>query len=134
MPTDEGTPSVPTEPEPAPPLPEASSPDAPLSPLTERIAGSSRFAEEFAAPGPRDKRGRSLRELDLTKRMFRYPCSYLIYSSSFAALPKEAKSYVYRRLHEILDGGDESPKFRHLTPGDRRAVREILRDTLPDFS
>lgn len=104
------------------------------TPLTERIAGSSRFAEEFAAPGPRDKRGRSLRELDLTKRMFRYPCSYLIYSSSFAALPKEAKSYVYRRLHEILDGGDESPKFRHLTPGDRRAVREILRDTLPDFS
>jgi len=104
------------------------------TPLTERIAGSSRFAEEFAAPGPRDKRGRSLRELDLTKRMFRYPCSYLIYSSSFAALPKEAKSYVYRRLHEILDGRDESPKFRHLTPADRRAVREILRDTLPDFS
>lgn len=104
------------------------------TPLTERIAGSSRFAEEFAAPGPRDKCGRSLRELDLTKRMFRYPCSYLIYSSSFAALPKEAKSYVYRRLHEILDGRDESPKFRHLTPGDRRAVREILRDTLPDFS
>ncbi len=32
------------------------------TPLTERIAGSSRFAEEFAAPGPRDKRGRSLRE------------------------------------------------------------------------
>src|SRR6516164_8473809 len=50
------------------------------APLTDRIAGTSPFAEEFAQRGPRDSQRRSLRELDLSRRMFKYPCSYLIYS------------------------------------------------------
>jgi hypothetical protein len=35
-------------------------------PLTAAVKGSSGFAERFAAEGPRDHRGRSLRQLDLT--------------------------------------------------------------------
>ena len=61
------------------------------APLTDQVVGTSRFADEFAALGPRDKRGRSLREFDLTTRMFKYPCSYLVYSSSFATLPQRRK-------------------------------------------
>ena len=60
----------------------------PLAPAPgARVGASSAFAKEFAARGPRDSKGRSLRDLDLTTRIFRYPCSYLVYSDSFAALP-----------------------------------------------
>lgn len=101
--------------------------------LTDKLAGSSRFAEEFSRRGPRDSHGRSLREFDLSHRMFQYPCSYLVYSSAFAALPREARDYVNRRFSEILSGKDQSDRFSHLTPEDRTAIREILTETLPGF-
>jgi hypothetical protein len=105
-------------------------------PLTEPINGTSGFAEEFAKRGPRDPQGRSLRDLDMTTRMFKYPCSYLIYSEAFDNLPDEMKKYVYGRLWEILNGLDESDDYDHLTRGDRREIREILIATktdLPDY-
>jgi hypothetical protein len=62
------------------------------------MQGTSGFAEAFAARGPRDPKGRSLRDFDLRTRLFKYPCSCLIYSESFEALPEPAKTYVYHRL------------------------------------
>jgi hypothetical protein len=100
--------------------------------LTGPVRGTSTFADEFAKRGPFDRQGRSLRDFDLQTRMFKYPCSYLIYSESFRRLPAEAKEYVYRRLGEVLSGRDESKEFTHLTGRDRRAIREILHDTLPE--
>ncbi len=101
--------------------------------LTASIQGTSNFAAEFSSQGPRDKRGRSLRDFDLKTRFFRYPLSYLIYSQAFDAMPAAVKTYVYGRLNEILTGADKSPDFTHLTSADRMAVLEILRDTKPDF-
>jgi hypothetical protein len=95
----------------------------------QRVGASSSFAKEFAARGPRDSKGRSLRDLDLTTRIFRYPCSYLVYSDSFAALPEPARTYVYHRLLEVLSGQDQSQDFARLTAADRQAVLEILLDT-----
>ena len=46
--------------------------------LMDHVRGASGFAERFSAEGPRDKRGRSLHELDLDRRLMKYPCSYLI--------------------------------------------------------
>ena len=48
------------------------------APITTKLRGTTTFAEEFAARGPRDKKGRSLRDFDLERRLFKYPCSYLI--------------------------------------------------------
>lgn len=104
------------------------------APLTAKVTGTSEFAKDFEKRGPHDAQGRSLREFDLEKRMFKHPCSYLVYSSSFAALPKPAKEYVVRRLNEILSGTDKSEKFQHLSAGDREATLAILRATHPDFS
>jgi hypothetical protein len=101
--------------------------------LSERVCGTSRFAEEFRKRGPRDRRGRSLRDLDLEHRLFVYPCSYLIYSESFDALPAPMMDYVYRRLREVLSGSDTSEDFRHLTAANRRAILEILRETKPNL-
>ena len=101
--------------------------------LTAPIRGTSGFAEEFAQRGPRDRQGRSLRDFELSTRLFKYPCRYLVYSPSFAALPQEAKDYVLRRMSEVLNGQDQSGKFTHLSAADRKALREILQDTLPDW-
>ena len=104
--------------------------------LTDRVKGTSGFAEEFVKRGPRTRDGRSLRDLDLTKRLFKYPCSYLIYSEAFEGLPDAAKEYVYRRLWDVLSGKDTSAEFAHLSADDRKAIRDILLETkkgLPDY-
>lgn len=106
------------------------------APLGRRVEGSSGFAEKFAATGPFDHKGRSLRQFDLDGRLMRYPCSYLIYSDAFDALVPTARNAVYRRMWEILSGGDTDKRYAHLTRATRQAVVEILRDTktnLPDY-
>ena len=103
------------------------------APLPGPIEGTSGFAGKFAALGPRDRKGRSLRDLDLERRLMRYPCSYMIYSPAFDALPAEAKDAIYRRMWEILSGQKKAVKYARLTPADRQAIVEILRDTKKDL-
>jgi hypothetical protein len=93
----------------------------------------SAFARTFAEKGPRDHRGRSLREFDLETRLFRYPLSYMVYSAAFDALPSEARTRIYRRLFAILTGAADDPVYAHLSTDDRRAILEILHDTKPGF-
>ncbi len=103
------------------------------APITAPIQGTSGYAESFAKQGPRDSKGRSLRDLDLTKRMFKYPCSYLIYSEAFDALPEEMNEFLRRQFDEILTGKDTSKKFLHLSASDRAAILEILKETKPNL-
>jgi hypothetical protein len=106
------------------------------TPLAAPIEGSTNFTKEFAARGPHDSKGRSLRDLDLKTRLFKYPLSYLIYTSAFDGMPAQTKDYVYRRLHEVLTATTPVKGYEHLTPADRQAILEILRDTkkdLPDY-
>jgi hypothetical protein len=94
---------------------------------------SGAFAATFSAGGPRDRNGRSLRQLDLQRRLMRYPCSYLIYSDAFNSLPANARDAVYRRLWLVLSGADRQPRYDALTTADREAVLAILRDTKRDL-
>ena len=106
------------------------------SPLADRMTGTAGFEAAFEARGPFDRRGRTLREIDLDRRLFRYPCSYMIHTAAFDTLPAGAKDAVYRRLWQVLSGADRDPRYEHLTRGDRQAIVEILRDTrsdLPDY-
>jgi hypothetical protein len=106
------------------------------APLATPVQGSSPFAQEFAKRGPRDSKGRSLRDLDLAKRLFRYPCSYMIYTEAFDALPADARAMVYERMWEILSGRESDKVYYILSVADRRAIVEILRETkkgLPDY-
>lgn len=102
--------------------------------LTEPVRGTSSFAAEFCVHGPRDRQGRSLREFDLHTRMFRYPCSYLIYSPAFRQLPLELKQGVYRHLNSALSAPTPIVQDARLTPEVRGAIAEILRDTIPEFA
>jgi hypothetical protein len=97
--------------------------------LTDEIRGGEEFVKDFAATARRDDKGRSFRDFDLKTRMFKYPCSYLIYGRSFDALPAEAKEQFFARLHEVLSGKDQSKEFAHLSSDDRKAIAEILKAT-----
>ena len=101
------------------------------APLRDRTTGSGSFRADFEAEGPNDGQGRSLRQFDLETRLFRYPCSFLIYADSFENLPARAKDLVYRRLFDVLSGADQSAAFARVTAGQRRAVLEILMATKP---
>lgn len=101
--------------------------------LESPLIGLPQFQTAFLAHGPRDATGRSLRELDLQTKLFRYPLSYLIYSAEFAAVPVYGKDYVYRRLAAILEGRDHSEEFSYLSAAERSDIAAILRDTKPDF-
>lgn len=106
------------------------------APLAGPVKGGSGFTEKFASMGPRDKQGRSLRDFDLRRRLFRYPCSYMIYTPAFDGMPAAARDAVYSRMWEVLSGREQQPRYRVLSPADRRAVVEILRETkpgLPDY-
>jgi hypothetical protein len=102
--------------------------------LDAPVAGNTNFARDFEAVGPRDRKGRSLRDLDLNKRLFRYPMSYLVYSDQFAGLQEPARKQFFKRVAEILTSSDPGRDFSHLTEGDRTAIAEILTDTQPEFA
>jgi hypothetical protein len=102
--------------------------------LTDRVLGGSGFAERFSQTGPRDRKGRSLYELDLNRRLVKYPCSYLIYSPAFDALPPGAKEPIYRRLWQVLSGQEQDARYQSaLSRADRQSIVEILRDTKKDL-
>jgi hypothetical protein len=103
------------------------------APLPEPLVGVSSFTRTFPERGPRDQKGRSLRDFDLRTRLFRYPLSYLIYSPAFDAIPDAAREQVYRRLFEVLSGRDQSADFSHLSADDRNNILEILRATKPNL-
>jgi len=103
--------------------------EAPLS----GVSGTSGFAESFGKRGPRDSKGRSLRDFDLKQRLFTNPCSYMIYSEAFERLPPAAKRAIYQRLWEVLSGRVRAPKYARLSSADRDRIIEILRETKRDF-
>jgi hypothetical protein len=102
------------------------------APLTSTVKGTTAFAAIFEAQGPADSRGRSLRQLDLEHRLQRYPCSYMVYSAAFRALPDALRAAIYARMWDILSGREAAPRYARLSDADRRAIVEILGETLPD--
>ena len=77
--------------------------------VTGRVRGGSGFAERFSKTG-RTTGSDALHELDLNRRLMKYPCSYLIQSPAFDALPPGAKDPIYRRLWEVLSGQERGER------------------------
>ncbi len=102
--------------------------------FTDAIASTSGFDDWFRSQGPHDGRGRSLRALDLRKRLFRYRLSYLVYSKGFDGLPPCVLEYVYRRFADILSGRDRRSRYSDLSARERRDTFEILTATKPAFA
>lgn len=103
------------------------------APLPAPVKGNTSFVADFSGRGPRDAEGRSLRDFDLNRRLFRYPMSFLVYSEAFDGLPALARRTFYERLDRILRGEDNDPAFLRIPADDRRAIAAILEATKPDF-
>lgn len=103
------------------------------TPLTASIQGDAAYLADFAVLALRDSKGRSLRDFDLQTRIFKYPCSYLIYSPAFDAMPEPMREQLLARLYDVLVGKDPDPQFARLAPPDRKAILEILRETKPNL-
>jgi len=103
------------------------------APLLAPVRGSPSFLKHFEALGPVDAQGRSLRQFDLRTRLFKHPCSFMVYSPSFEALPLRARRHLYRRLWEVLSGEDKSAEFQSLTVEAKEVVRDILVQTKKDL-
>ena len=107
--------------------------EVPPSVALEAMPG---FARHLATLAPADRAGRSCAQLNLDTRLMRYPCSFMVYSDAFEALPASVKQRVYRQMLERLSMDDARPAryaFVRLTSEERRNVLGILRDTKPDF-
>lgn len=94
--------------------------------LTDVIEGTSGFAEAFSGSGQKDEAGRSLWDLDLKRRLFKFPLSYQIYSSAYSGLPLQIKEIVATRIEEILSDNNSEDTYTHLSGDDKQAIREIL--------
>ncbi len=106
------------------------------TPLAAPIEGVSSFTRTFPGRGPRDRRGRSLRDFDLQTRLFRYPLSYLVYSSQFDALPDSVRDRVLRRVYNLVGQRSKPDSRGSPAAADRTAILEILRETksnLPEY-
>ncbi len=101
--------------------------------LDGEVVSNSGFREQFAKVGPHDSMGRSLRDLQLDKRLFRYPLSYMIYSESFEALPPYVQDYIDARIVEVLQGRDTILGGK-LSAADRTAISQILAETVPRYA
>jgi hypothetical protein len=101
--------------------------------LTAPVSGNPEFVKAFEAKGKRDSKGRSLRDLDLQTRLFKYPCSFLIESEAFDALPTVMRDHLLQRLHDILTGKDTSEDFAGLSADERKTILEILLETKPNL-
>ena len=85
--------------------------------FTGPVHGVSTFEKTFAQQGPRDRAGRSLRELDLQTRLFKYRCSYMIYSPAFDALPVDAKRELLAGLKTTITDRDTLAILDDTAPG-----------------
>jgi hypothetical protein len=102
--------------------------------LDGEVVSNSGYRDWFPRVGPHDSRGRSLRDLQLDKRLFRYPLSYMIYTESFQALPPYVHDYIFARIAEVLQGRDTTGLGQRLNEADRTAISQILADTSPRYA
>jgi hypothetical protein len=101
--------------------------------LGDQIQGLSGFTEYFQSRGPFDNNGRSLRDLDLSSRVFKYPLSYLIYTDAFAAMPEALHSYIVQTIQSVLTADADTAEYPHLDSQTRAVILDIVNTTDSGF-
>ncbi len=97
------------------------------------VVGDPVYKAAFLRTRRPEARGTSLKDFDLQTHLFRYRCSYMIYSAAFAGLPPLMKQRVYRRLGEALDSSRPDAEYAYLPPAEKQSIRAILHATLTDL-
>jgi hypothetical protein len=89
------------------------------------------FMRVFESRRVAGKSGASLRDLDLRTRLFKHRCSYMMYTPGFLALPDSMRQRVFNALDLALRENGAPGEFDYLPVEEKRAIRRILRETLP---
>ncbi len=97
--------------------------------LTDPIVGSDLFQIQFRANRKEDSQGRSLKDFDLKTRLFKYRCSYMVYSRAFELMHPLLKNAVLEKLQGVLSGKDQDKEFGHLSEDERKQIWQILSAT-----
>lgn len=101
--------------------------------LTDKVSGSVRYREDFERIGPRDSQGRSFRDLDLSRYLFRNRCSFLILSSHFDGLPAPVMQYVKNRMSEVLVKDLNAPEGVTLSSEQRTRIVSMIEELKPGW-
>lgn len=105
--------------------------EAPLP--SKGIEGDPDFIRDFQFQKITTRTGHSLKEFDLRTRLFKYRCTYMLYTDSWLEAPKDLKNRVYLHMAQGLKESGTSKDMSHLPVAERLAIRSILKDTLPDL-
>jgi hypothetical protein len=95
------------------------------------IVGDPQFIKDFSRNRHPAKFGAALKDLDLTTRLLKHRCTYMIYTRPWLEMPAKVKGEVYAKLHSALFGYDATSS--HLSPTEKQEIVEILSDTLSDL-
>jgi len=97
------------------------------------VEGSADYVRDFEAKKKVATNGMSLRDLDLRKRLFKYRCSYMIYSSLWDGMHPLFKQSVYAKLWAALQENSTDKAFAYLPPTEKREIRQIIKETKSDL-
>ena len=100
---------------------------------TGGVDGDAAFKADFVKAARALPGGASLREFDLRTRLFKYRCSYMIYSPEFAGLPARMKQQIYLHLRAALSVEKPMKEYAYLPVAEKQAIRAILKGTLTDL-
>lgn len=95
------------------------------------VDGDPLFQDTFGKRFPKSKDGISLADFQLSSRIFKHRCSYMIYSQVFDSLPAAVKSAVFVRLRAALEGGRDFPDIK---ASERKKIVRILEETAPGYT
>ena len=97
------------------------------------VEGDAAYKADFLSKRRAAPDGISLKDFDLQTRLFKYRCSYMIYSPVFSGLPGAMKERIYRRLAAALSTTRPDKEYDYLPKPEKEAIRRILTATLVDF-
>jgi hypothetical protein len=92
------------------------------------VVGSEPFKAEFLAKRRIASNGHSLRDLDLSTRLMRYRCSYMIESPAFSGLPPHLKRLVDLELNRALDPASQAQDYAYLPAAEKATIRDMLQE------
>ena len=97
------------------------------------VEGDAVYRSDFALNRRQAKDGSSLKDFDLKTRLFKYRCSYMIYSPVFEGLPPAFKQMVYERMKAALSTDKSDKEYAYLPQTEKQAIRNILLTTCKDL-
>jgi len=97
--------------------------------LPAPLPGDTPFVREFVERGPKDRKGRTLRRLNLNDRLFEYHLSYLVHTNAIESLPSELHASLFDRILHVLN---ERLGAGEITRTELQSVVEIAAEIVPN--